>query len=150
MEINWHNALCLWRTHWCYVWWWGRFFNWHMVAIAMTRYVLLGQKSGTLGYMTEISSTVMLSIGVKKWREPILILGQKIQKTKVIWHKASESSKVNQGWCKSTKWTLESTGWYDWIWSKVIWLKYETVLTLVCCKECSSFMQWISTKEKSL
>ena len=50
MEINWQNASCLWRIHWCHIWWWVRFFNWHVVVVAMVRYVLSVRKMGTLGY----------------------------------------------------------------------------------------------------
>ena len=52
MEINWQNASCFLRIHWCHIWWWGRFFNWHVVVVAMVRYVLSVRKMGTLGYMS--------------------------------------------------------------------------------------------------
>ena len=61
MEINRHKALCLWRTHWCDIWWWGRFFNWHVVAVAMARFVLRGRKSGTLGNL------LWIWVGVCGW-----------------------------------------------------------------------------------
>ena len=56
MEINWQNASCLWRILWCHIWWWGRFFNWHVVVVAMVRYVLSVRKMGTLGYILILTS----------------------------------------------------------------------------------------------